>query len=246
MQYSIYYFLFSNSHTIQHVNIDIPVMEPHLSWDSMSGGRRLNALKVKTTSGNAAVPTGKLDSSTGQRVTDSEKSNAVSAGRKENGSKLIAAKLNSNVPHQKPMAEQRDGAQNVSRSLSGSGRFESVGSLNETNQIDSVMRPNSSCSSKSDNARRLDSSSRLDSARRPDSSGYISGASVTSTPDRPSSALARGVKITEFKENKVNPEPVVMEDTDLLMEDHLSTRKLVCTFEIWDIDSTVIVCSTNA
>ena len=229
---------------IQHVNIDLPVMEPHMSWDSISGGRRLNALKVKTTNGNGAVPARKLHPSTGQRVTDSEKLNAISSGRNENDSTLVAAKLTSNLSHQKPMTEQRDGAQKLSRSESG--RLESVGSLNEANQIDPVMRPNSSGSSKSENSRRRDSSNRLDSAGRPDSSGYISGASVTSTPDRPSSALARGVKITEFKENKVNPEPVVMEDTDLLMEDHLSTRKLVCTFEIWDIDSTVIVCSTNA
>ena len=46
-------------------------------------------------------------------------------------------------------------------------------------------------------------------------------------PERPKSALARGVQITEFKENKVNPEPVVVEETDVLLEDYLSPRKLV-------------------
>ncbi len=103
-------------------------------------------------------------------------------------------------------------------------------------------RPGSHDSGRLDSAGRpgTNGSTRLDSAGRPDSSGYISGASVTSTPDRPSSALARGIKITEFKENKVNPTPIVLEETDLLLEDHLSSRKLVCNpFEIWDIDCTV-------
>ena len=45
--------------------------------------------------------------------------------------------------------------------------------------------------------------------------------------DRPQSALARGVQITEFNESQVNPEPVVIEETDLLMEQYLSPRKLV-------------------
>lgn len=44
--------------------------------------------------------------------------------------------------------------------------------------------------------------------------------------DRPQSALARGVQITEFKESQVNPEPIVLEETDLLMEQYLSPRKL--------------------
>ena len=45
--------------------------------------------------------------------------------------------------------------------------------------------------------------------------------------ERPQSALARGVQITEFKESHVNPEPIVLEETDLLMEQYLSPRKLV-------------------
>ena len=45
--------------------------------------------------------------------------------------------------------------------------------------------------------------------------------------ERPQSALARGVQITEFKEAHVNPEPVVLEETDVLMEQFLSPRKLV-------------------
>ncbi len=114
--------------------------------------------------------------------------------------------------------------------------------------ISSDVRPGSHDSIRLDSAGRpgTNGSTRLDSAGRPDSSGYISGASVTSTPDRPSSALARGIKITEFKENKVNPDPIVLEETDLLLEDHLSSRKLVCNpFEIWDIDCTVNSCSIN-
>lgn len=43
---------------------------------------------------------------------------------------------------------------------------------------------------------------------------------------RPTSALARGVQITEFKETRVNPEPVILEDSDLLLEQYLSPGKL--------------------
>ncbi len=45
--------------------------------------------------------------------------------------------------------------------------------------------------------------------------------------ERPESALARGVQITEYKESKVNPDPVLMEDSDILMEEYLSPVKLV-------------------
>lgn len=45
--------------------------------------------------------------------------------------------------------------------------------------------------------------------------------------DRPQSALTRGVQITEFKDSRVNPEPVVIEETDILLEQFLSPRKLV-------------------
>ncbi|KAK6191566.1 hypothetical protein SNE40_003221 [Patella caerulea] len=44
--------------------------------------------------------------------------------------------------------------------------------------------------------------------------------------DRPSSTLARGVQITEFKDTSVNPEPVVLEETEILLEQYLSPRKL--------------------
>ncbi|XP_053384147.1 uncharacterized protein LOC123536172 isoform X2 [Mercenaria mercenaria] len=44
--------------------------------------------------------------------------------------------------------------------------------------------------------------------------------------ERPQSALARGVQITEFKEACINPEPIVIEETDLLLEQFLSPRKL--------------------
>ena len=53
--------------------------------------------------------------------------------------------------------------------------------------------------------------------------------------DRPQSALARGVQITEFKESQVNPEPIVLEETDLLMEQYLSPRKLVGCQKYFDI-----------
>ena len=50
---------------------------------------------------------------------------------------------------------------------------------------------------------------------------------MDSPPERPSSALARGVKITEFKGSRVNPEPVTIEESEILLEDYLSPRKLV-------------------
>ena len=50
----------------------------------------------------------------------------------------------------------------------------------------------------------------------------------SSLQGRPESALgARGVQITEFNESKINPEPVVLEDSEILMEQYLSPGKLV-------------------
>ncbi|OWF50675.1 leucine-rich repeat-containing protein 56-like isoform X1 [Mizuhopecten yessoensis] len=43
---------------------------------------------------------------------------------------------------------------------------------------------------------------------------------------RPGSALARGVQITEFKDTRINPEPIILEDSDVLLEQYLSPGKL--------------------
>lgn len=49
----------------------------------------------------------------------------------------------------------------------------------------------------------------------------------SSLQGRPESALgARGVQITEFKESKINPEPIILEDSEILMEQYLSPGKL--------------------
>ncbi|XP_071120654.1 leucine-rich repeat-containing protein 56-like [Mytilus edulis] len=49
----------------------------------------------------------------------------------------------------------------------------------------------------------------------------------SSLQGRPESALgARGVQITEFKESRINPEPIVLEDSEVLMEQYLSPGKL--------------------
>lgn len=45
--------------------------------------------------------------------------------------------------------------------------------------------------------------------------------------ERPQSALLRGVQITEFKDSRVNPQPIVLEESDVLMEGYLSPTKLV-------------------
>ncbi|KAK7098748.1 dynein axonemal assembly factor 1 homolog [Littorina saxatilis] len=43
---------------------------------------------------------------------------------------------------------------------------------------------------------------------------------------RPQSALARGVQITELSDGCMNPEPIVMQESDILMEQYLSPTKL--------------------
>ena len=43
----------------------------------------------------------------------------------------------------------------------------------------------------------------------------------------PNRVLARGVQITEFGDNQVNPEPIPLDESDLLLHQYLSPRKLV-------------------
>ncbi|KAH9491848.1 hypothetical protein Btru_029890 [Bulinus truncatus] len=50
--------------------------------------------------------------------------------------------------------------------------------------------------------------------------------SVSFRSKRPLSALARGVHITEFDDNKVNPTPHFLEEADILLEQYLSPGKL--------------------
>ncbi|XP_033751249.1 leucine-rich repeat-containing protein 56-like [Pecten maximus] len=54
---------------------------------------------------------------------------------------------------------------------------------------------------------------------------------------RPVSALARGVQITEFKDTRVNPEPIVLEDSDVLLEQYLSPGKLKLLTGVQNLDS---------
>ncbi len=154
------------------------------------------------------------------------------------GTDASLTQTESKVPRDKRHHQEKSTNSGLSQTFSDSVLHRDVGCPSGSPHTDLNIRLGSSSSSRSDSTRPADTSGRLDSAGRPASSGYISGASVASTPDRPSSALARGIKITEL-ENKVNPEPVVNEDTELLIDDHLSARKLVCTFEIWDVDNTV-------
>ena len=55
------------------------------------------------------------------------------------------------------------------------------------------------------------------------------GSGTHSMTDRPSSALARGVQITDYSETKVNPDPIMLEESEVLLEEYLSPRKLVLT-----------------
>ncbi|KAK2165442.1 hypothetical protein LSH36_50g04049 [Paralvinella palmiformis] len=54
--------------------------------------------------------------------------------------------------------------------------------------------------------------------------------------ERPASALARGIKITEFKETKVNPEPISLEESELILEEYLSPSKLRDLAGVDDLD----------
>lgn len=49
---------------------------------------------------------------------------------------------------------------------------------------------------------------------------------IDSRQQRPQSALARGVQITELSDGCMNPEPIVMQESDFLMEQYLSPTKL--------------------
>ncbi|CAL1529580.1 unnamed protein product [Lymnaea stagnalis] len=49
---------------------------------------------------------------------------------------------------------------------------------------------------------------------------------LTGTDCRPTSALARGVQITEFAESRVNPTPCFLDEADILLEQYLSPGKL--------------------
>ena len=50
---------------------------------------------------------------------------------------------------------------------------------------------------------------------------------LSDSASRPVSALARGVQITEFAESRVNPTPLLLEESDILLEQYLSPGKLV-------------------
>ncbi|KAK3753840.1 hypothetical protein RRG08_006230 [Elysia crispata] len=49
---------------------------------------------------------------------------------------------------------------------------------------------------------------------------------LSDSASRPVSALARGVQITEFAESRVNPTPLLLEESDILLEQYLSPGKL--------------------
>ncbi|GFO26863.1 leucine-rich repeat-containing protein 56 [Plakobranchus ocellatus] len=57
-------------------------------------------------------------------------------------------------------------------------------------------------------------------------SSHRSHSRLSDGPSRPVSALARGVQITEFAESRVNPTPLLLEESDILLEQYLSPGKL--------------------
>ncbi|GFS10197.1 leucine-rich repeat-containing protein 56 [Elysia marginata] len=56
--------------------------------------------------------------------------------------------------------------------------------------------------------------------------GLTSLSQLSDGTSRPVSALARGVQITEFAESRVNPTPLLLEESDILLEQYLSPGKL--------------------
>ncbi|CAF0859802.1 unnamed protein product [Brachionus calyciflorus] len=55
--------------------------------------------------------------------------------------------------------------------------------------------------------------------------------------ERPRSALLRGVHITEFKGHVINPDPIILQETDLLLEEFLSPTKLKALTGVNDLHS---------
>ncbi|XP_064635322.1 leucine-rich repeat-containing protein 56-like isoform X2 [Lineus longissimus] len=53
---------------------------------------------------------------------------------------------------------------------------------------------------------------------------------------RPKSALARGVQIRSYKESCINPEPIMIEETDVLLEEYLSPRRLRALTGVDDLE----------
>jgi hypothetical protein len=47
-------------------------------------------------------------------------------------------------------------------------------------------------------------------------------------PSTRKQTLRRGIHITEHKDYRVNPEPLVLQEADFLLEEFLSPTKLVC------------------
>ena len=170
----------------------------------MTSDRKINALKVNRGGGSGRFMS-KTTVSVSKGVTATEAS-------------IQAQTQEFSTIQQGNVAQSRG----ISQSSTDSGIYVSVGVGPPADLRDSETFT----SSKSHNRR--DAPGRVNSAGRPDSSGYISGSSVASTPDRPASALARGIIVRE-QEGKTNPDPFVLEDTDLLIDDYLSPRRLVRT-----------------
>jgi hypothetical protein len=53
--------------------------------------------------------------------------------------------------------------------------------------------------------------------------------------NRPQSALRRGVRITEFQSHIINPDPIVLQETDFLLDEFLSPTKLRALTGVTDL-----------
>lgn len=65
---------------------------------------------------------------------------------------------------------------------------------------------------------------------------------------RPKSALLRGVRITEFDNHLINPDPIVLEDTDFLLEEFLSPNKLKALTgvdDLYSVDNLEMIVDTS-
>jgi hypothetical protein len=47
--------------------------------------------------------------------------------------------------------------------------------------------------------------------------------------DKPRNKSMKAIRITEFKDHIINPDPIILQETDVLLEEFLSPTKLVST-----------------
>ncbi|CAF0792087.1 unnamed protein product [Didymodactylos carnosus] len=63
--------------------------------------------------------------------------------------------------------------------------------------------------------------------------------------EKPRKTLRRGIHITEHKDYRINPEPLILREADFLLEEFLSPTKLVCTDDLQKITELEMIVDTS-